>query len=203
MLKLAEPVTDRTPSIIRKDPVAIATSTIQVGFGVRDNNGNGGGQIRSLSTASIDCAQAGDNGITNANLMCFNAGDGNGSCYGDGGAPAFVGANKAVAGIGSGGTGNSCTNGLDVYTSIAAELAFIESVLPQNTTPPPTDDTPPPTNPDGSSEDPQDPEDETSDRKPPTVRGCSSTGGSSGVFMLGLVMLALQRATRRHHRVRD
>lgn len=193
MLALATPVTDRTPSVIRRDPVALATQVTQVGYGVRDNNNNGGGQLRSLSTTTLDCGQANDGGITNANLLCFDASDGTGSCYGDGGAPSLVGPNKAVAGLGSGGTGSSCTRGLDVYTAISAEVAFIDSVLPQATTPP-TDPTPPPadpTNPDAPG-DPVDADDDDTDR-PPQIRGCSTGGGAGGLVALGLALLALRR----------
>lgn len=200
LIKLAQPVTDRVPSIIRRDPVAIASSVTQVGFGVRNNNGDGGGQLRSLATSSIDCAQANDNGISNANLICFDAGDGNGSCYGDGGAPALIGPNKAVAGIASGGTSNSCTQGLDVYTSIAAEVAFIDAVLPAATPPtqdPPADGEPPPTT-EPDPADPQDP-DGGNDRRVPTVRGCDAGGGagSTGALLaLGLALLARRRRSQ-------
>lgn len=192
MLKLATPVTDRTPSAIRRDPVALATQVTQVGYGVRDNNNNGGGQLRSLSTTSVDCAQAGEGGITNANLLCFDASDGTGSCYGDGGAPSLVGPTKVVAGLGSGGTDNSCTRGLDVYTAISAELPFIDSVLPQATTPP-TDPTTPtdPTNPDAPG-DPVDPDDDDTDH-PPQIHGCSTGGSTGGLFAIGLALLALRR----------
>lgn len=196
MLKLATSVTDRTPSIIRRDQVALATQVTQVGYGVRDTNNNGGGQLRSLATTSVDCAQAGDTGITNANLICFDASDGNGSCYGDGGAPSFVGPNKAVAGLGSGGTGSSCTRGLDLYTAISAEVAFIDSVLPQ-ATPPPTDPTTPPadpTDPDASG----DPVDDAGDTdRPPQIHGCSTGGSTGGLLALGLVLgFAIRRRSQ-------
>lgn len=192
LLHLATSVTDRTPSVIRRDPVALASSVTQVGFGVRDNNDNGGGQLRSLATTSVGCSGAGESGITDANTLCFDASDGTGSCSGDGGAPAFIGPNKAVAGLASGGTGSSCTRGYDIYTAISAEVAFIDSVLPM-VTPPPTDDTPPPdtTNPDDSGDPVEDVEDEG--RRPPQVRGCSTGGSTGGLFALGLALLALRR----------
>ena len=98
-----------------------------------------------------------------------------------------------VAGIGSGGTADSCTRGYDIYTSIAAELDFIEATLPATTTPPPDDGTtPPPSGDPDSSGDPVDPEDDD-DRRPPTVRGCSTGGSTGGLFALGLALLAIRR----------
>ncbi len=195
MLKLATSVIDRTPSPIHRDPMATAASVTQVGFGINNNNGNGGGVLRSLVTSTVDCAQAGDAGISNANLMCFNAGDGTGSCYGDGGAPAFAGAE--VAGVGSGGTSSSCTSGLDLYTAVAAELPFLSDYLPMVTPPaPPTDDpTVPPT--DSPEDSPSDPDDDGEDggRHPVSVSGCSTGGGGSfgGLLAIGLAVLILRR----------
>ena len=197
MLKLATPVTDRTPSSIMRQTVSTATQVTQVGFGVSNNNGGGGGVLRSLSTSTIDCGQAGDAGISNANLLCFNASDGTGSCYGDGGAPALVGG--AVAGIASGGTSQSCTSGLDLYTALAAELPFIAEFLPQAT--PPTDPTEPtdPTDPTPPSDDsPTDPDDDDGDdeRRLTPVRGCSSGGSTGGLFAIGLALLAIRRRSQ-------
>jgi MYXO-CTERM domain-containing protein len=194
MLKLSQSVTDRTPSPLRRDAVPIGSSLTQVGFGVNSNSGGGGGVLRSLNTTTLDCAQANDSGITNANLLCFDADDGTSSCYGDGGAPAFLGG--AVAGLVSGGTESSCTDGLDISTALMPELAFIDSKLPV-TTPPteePTDPVTPPSDDPDQDSDPVDPDDDDDDGAPPTVRGCS-TGGSTGglVMMLGLALLALRR----------
>jgi uncharacterized protein (TIGR03382 family) len=142
LIKLAQSVTTITPTPIGRAAAALGAQITQAGFGSNNNNGGGDGVLRSLSTTNIDCGQAGDNGITNANLLCFNAGDGNGSCYGDGGAPAFTGG--SVVGVGSGGTGNSCTSGLDIYTSLAAELGFLDQYVPPPTGTPPTPPPPPP-----------------------------------------------------------
>lgn len=194
MLKLATSVTDRTPSPLHREAVPTATQVTQVGFGVRDNNGNGGGQLRSLATSTIDCGQAGDAGVSNANLLCFDAGDGTGSCYGDGGAPAFVGG--AVAGLGSGGTSSSCTSGLDLYTALAAELPFIGDFLTTPTDPTdPTNPTPPPTDtPEDSPTDP-DTDGDDNERRLVPVSGCS-TGGSGGGLFLGLAAFLVRRRRR-------
>ena len=109
-----------------------------------------------------------------------------------GGPPSLAGSTKAVAGLGSGGTDNSCTRGRDVYTAISAELPFIDSVLPQATTPP-TDPTTPtdPTNPDAPG-DPVDPDDDDTDH-PPQIHGCSTGGSTGGLVAIGLALLALRR----------
>jgi uncharacterized protein (TIGR03382 family) len=161
--------------------------------------------LRSLATTSVDCANAGDSGITNANLMCFNAGDGTASCYGDGGAPAFVNATtgRIVAGVASGGTGSSCTQGLDIYTSLAPELAFIDTKIPPTTTPNPTPPpsenptTPPPTNPDGTgSGSGRDPNDSDG---PGAVRAvnCNAGGGAGSATALVIILLGFATSRRR------
>jgi len=198
ILKLASSVTDRTPTAIHRDAMTVGTQVTQVGFGQSSNSG-GGGRLRSLNTSSLDCAQVGDSGITNANVMCFNAGDGTASCNGDGGAPALMG--TEVVGLGSGGTGSSCTNGFDIYTAVAAELSFIDTFVP----PPAT--TTPPTDPPGDPTDPTDPTDTGDPRHPEgggsgahqaVARGCSA--GGSGVGWGALVGLALLAVRRRRYR---
>jgi uncharacterized protein (TIGR03382 family) len=189
VLKLATSVTDRTPSAIRRTAAAVGTSFVQAGFGENNNNGGGGGQLRSLSTTNIDCAGAGDSGITNANLLCFNAADGTGSCWGDGGAPAF--AAGAVAGVASGGTGNSCTSGLDVYTSLVP-VAVV--------TPPPMDTPPPPPNPDGGgsgsgSGGERDPDDDG--KRGPARASCNAGGEAGWLAAFGVALMAMLRRRRR------
>jgi uncharacterized protein (TIGR03382 family) len=199
LLNLAESVTDRTPTPLRRTALALGSQVTQVGYGVSSNSGNGGGVLRSLSTTTLDCARANDAGITNANLLCFDADDGDGSCYGDGGAPAFIGtgANRAVAGLASGGTDDSCTDGFDLYTAISAELTFIDGLLPSDT--PPMDPTEPPpmdpTEPTGTDRDPEDPPD--GDDGPPIARGCN-TGGDAGGFLALLLACAAVTWSRRH-----
>jgi uncharacterized protein (TIGR03382 family) len=131
LIKLAAPVTDRTPTPIDRDLVAMGVSLIDVGYGVSDNNDGGGGILRKVTKTTADCAGAGDPGIVNDNLLCFDASDGKGSCYGDSGGPTFISVNGAyqVAGITSGGTGDACGAGWDLYTSVHGELAFIDMVM--------------------------------------------------------------------------
>lgn len=206
LIKLATPVTTVTPTPIRRDAAALNSQITQAGFGSNNNNGNGTGVLRSLATTNIDCAQVGDNGITNANLLCFNAGDGNGGCFGDGGAPAFVAG--AVTGVGSGGTGNSCTSGYDINTSLAAELGFLDQYVPPpagtNPTPPPPPPTDtPPSNPEspGSGTGPgRDPGAGSSDgdgRGAVRAVSCNAGGGTGGLVALGLALGLVLRRRRR------
>lgn len=195
ILKLATSVTDRTPTGIHREAAPIGTSVMQVGFGRNSNNG-GGGKLRSLSTSNLDCGQVGDGAIVNDNDLCFDANDGTGSCSGDGGAPAFMG--SEVAAVASGGTDNSCTDGYDIYTSLAAELTFIDTfVTPPTPTDPttPPDDTGDPTDTGG----PRHPggDDTGSGRHPPAAMGCNAGGASGFGALLGLALLAVVRPRRR------
>jgi secreted trypsin-like serine protease len=132
VIKLAHSVTDRTVTPVHRAAIAIGDTVTEVGYGDSDANGNGAGILRKLDTPTVDCAMAQDPTIVNANLLCFNAHDGNTSCYGDSGGPAFtpVGSGFEVAGVTSGGTGNTCTQGWDLYTSVAAEIAFVDQYVP-------------------------------------------------------------------------
>ena len=76
LIKLAAPVTDRTPTPINRDTVSFGAQLIDVGYGVSDNNDGGGGILRKVSKVTADCAGANDPGIVNDNLLCFDASDG-------------------------------------------------------------------------------------------------------------------------------
>ncbi|MEO7091760.1 MAG: serine protease [Polyangiales bacterium] len=193
LLKLATSVTDREATPISRDPVAFATSVTEVGYGDADNNGGGAGVLRKLVTPTVDCAMAADPGITNANLLCINASDGNSSCYGDSGGPAFVnvGGKLQVAGITSGGTGEQCTEGWDLYTSVNGELAFVDQIMLGITPPPPNPDPmPDPMNPDHTT-----PPGGTHDDDDKDSGGCSTGGSGGGLLLVGtaLAMVATRR----------
>jgi secreted trypsin-like serine protease len=200
LLKLATSVTDREPTPINRDPVAFATSVTEVGYGDADNNGGGAGVLRKLVTPTVDCAMAADPGITNANLLCFNASDGNASCYGDSGGPAFitVAGTLQVVGITSGGTGEQCTDGWDLYTSVHGELAFADQIM-LGTTPPPDPDPDPDPNGDPMTPDPMNPQtgDPMTD-DPGDSGGCSTGGSGGGLLLVGaaLAMVASRRRSR-------
>ncbi|NVB81239.1 MAG: serine protease [Kofleriaceae bacterium] len=132
VIKLAQPVTDRAVTPIHRTTVGAATSITDVGYGDSDNNGGGAGILRKVVVSTADCAQVGDPSVSNANVLCFDGRLGKSSCYGDSGGPAFVTVNGKleVAGVTSGGTADECTGGWDIYTSVAAELSFVDMFVP-------------------------------------------------------------------------
>ncbi len=183
LIKLAEPVTDRTPTPIDRDAVAFGTDVVDVGYGVADNNDGGGGLLRQVAKVTADCAGANDAGVSNDNLICMDVSDGRGSCYGDSGGPAFATVNgtKVVVGVTSGGSGDLCGAGWDLYTSVHAELAFVDSVM--NAAPMPDPDPnpmpqPDPMNPGGDKDD--------------DGGGCNAGGGGAGL-LLGLLAFVRRR----------
>ena len=192
LIKLATSVTDREPTPIDRDQLAFATSVIEVGYGDADNNGGGAGVLRKLTTPTADCTLAADPGISNANLLCFDASDGSSSCYGDSGGPAFATVNGklVVAGITSGGTGNLCTEGWDLYTSVHGELAFVDQVMTGVTPPNPTPNPDPNPNPDPTPN-----PDPITD--PANDGGCSAGHGSSGGLLLVAAAAIVLRRRRR------
>ncbi|MBA3502105.1 MAG: trypsin-like serine protease, partial [Deltaproteobacteria bacterium] len=111
LLKLATPI-DRPVTPIHRTPIAFNTAVKQVGYGVTDDLGNGGGILRKLSESNADCAMTGDPAINNAKVLCFSPMDG-GGCYGDSGGPTFIdvgGGQLEVVGVTSGGTGQDCSD---------------------------------------------------------------------------------------------
>jgi len=187
LIKLATSVTDREPTPVHRPTIPAATMVTEVGYGDADNNGGGAGVLRKLVTPTVDCAMAADPGITNANLLCFDASDGNASCYGDSGGPAFVPVNGKleVAGITSGGTANSCTQGWDLYTSVAGEIAYVDMIL--GTGPGPDPDPDPNPNPDPTP-DPTDP-----GGGKVGSSSCNTSGGSGGLVLVGLALILWRR----------
>ena len=195
LLKLATSVTDRTPTPINRDAVPFATTVTEVGYGDSDNNGGGAGVLRKLDTPTVDCGMANDPGISNANLLCFNASDGNSSCYGDSGGPAFlmVAGKLTVSGVTSGGTGNQCTQGWDLYTSVHGELAYVDQIMGV-VTPPPDPGNPDPTNPDPMN--PSDPNDPGSGIHK-DGGGCNTGHANGGLLLVGAAALVARRRRRR------
>ena len=192
LVKLAEDVTDRTPTPVLRDVVMPGTAVMDVGYGVADNNDMGGGLLRRVRKTTADCAGANDPGVSGANLVCMDASDGRGSCFGDSGGPTFATVNGAlvVAGVTSGGTGEACGAGWDLYTSITAELAFIDTTMsaPSN---------PDPTNPDPANPDPTNPDPTGTEEPKDDSGGCSTGGSRGGLFAIGLALAAIVRRRRR------
>lgn len=192
LLELAEEVTDREPTPILRAPVGLGTEVLDVGYGVADNNDGGGGLLRRVQKITADCAGANDPGVSGANLLCMDASDGRGSCFGDSGGPTFatVGGARVVAGVTSGGTGELCGAGWDLYTSVNAEIAFVDSIMNTPTDPPEPD----PTTPDPTTPDPTDP---TGDgMADDDDGGCSAGGGRGGLVAIGLALAAMLRRRR-------
>src|SRR5262249_8428165 len=120
LMHLATPVTDRAPTPIYRTFVPNGTPVTQAGYGVTDPvNASGVGVMRVLNTVTVDCDQYNRSDI---NLLCFDASDGNGTCFGDSGGPTFVtvGGKLELAGVTSFGANNQCT-GYDASTHIAGE----------------------------------------------------------------------------------
>ena len=189
LLKLAAPVTDRAATPIHRARVVPATEVIGVGYGVADNMDGGGGLLRSVTKLTADCAGANDPGVSNDVLVCMDASDGRGSCFGDSGGPTFATVDGAlvVAGVTSGGTGELCGAGWDLHTSVFAELPFLDAVL-SATPPEPTPDPMEPGGPGGDGGPGHD---------GPADGGCTA-GGGQGV---GLVLVSLVGVLARRRRV--
>ena len=175
LLKLAAPVTDRAPTPIHRDPTSAGLAVLDAGYGVADNNDMGGGLLRQVAKVTADCAGANDPTVSGANLICMDASDGRGSCFGDSGGPTFatIGGNRVVVGVTSGGTGELCGAGWDLYTSVHAELAFVDDVMSGAPTPDP-EPTPEP-----QPQPMPEPEPEPQDSG-----GCSTTNGNGLVLAL-------------------
>jgi uncharacterized protein (TIGR03382 family) len=190
LVRLATPVTDRAPTPIHRELVAAATPVIDVGYGVADNNDNGGGLLRSVDKVTADCAGANDPTVSGDVLVCMDASDGRGSCFGDSGGPTFMRVNGSlvVAGVTSGGTGEACGAGWDLYTSIIAELPFLDETM--NTPPMDPGGNPDPMNPD----DPGTPGGGSTDEDD---GGCNAGGGSAGTLVLAAFAGLLARRRRR------
>jgi len=182
LVKLAEPVTDRTPTPIHRELVPPMTAVADVGYGVADNMDGGGGVLREVAKVTADCAGANDPTVSGDHLICMDASDGRGSCFGDSGGPTFalIDGQRVVVGVTSGGTGDVCGAGWDLYSSVFAELAFVDSIMNAPPPQPEPDPVMPPIETDMSDED----------------VGCSTGGGSGG----GLVIAALGMLLRRRRR---
>jgi secreted trypsin-like serine protease len=182
LLKLAQPI-DRPVTPIHRTKITFDSPVLQVGYGVTNDQGAGGGVLRKLSEHNKDCAMTGDATISNDKVLCFDPIDG-GGCYGDSGGPTFfdVGGGKLeVVGVTSGGTGQACTDSWGIWTLVPAELAWIDGIMMAQ--PPMPDPMPQP--------DPQPmPDDDDSDGG-----GCS-TGGGAGLG-LAFALAALVRRRRR------
>jgi V8-like Glu-specific endopeptidase len=206
LMKLNQSVTDRPPVPILRSAVPANTMTTQAAWGDTDNNiYNGiGGNLHKLITPSEDCNAT--IGFSNTDYVCFNAADGNGTCWGDGGAPAYTTINGRlrVAGVASGGTNESCALGYNVFSSMqGSNLAFIDQFVPKVEDP--VDPTP---DPDPDPDPNPDPNPDPLDPKPPTRdpngggfnQGGCNTGGAGAGWLLALGVGVAFVQTRRRRR---
>ncbi|HEY4178257.1 MAG TPA: serine protease [Kofleriaceae bacterium] len=195
LLKLAAPVTNVTPSPLYRTQLATGSTVTEVGYGASSNNqhSDGAGLLRKVDKTTVACSGANDPTILDANLVCMNAGDGSGSCYGDSGGPAFFmsGGVLTVAGVTSGGNLENCGEGFDLYTSVAAEIAWVDTTM--GATDPGT----------GSGSDGTGSGsgggsgDDGVDTHHDGGGGCSTSGSSGSLAFIGLAAIAIVRRRRK------
>lgn len=91
LIRLSQPITDRTPSRINLDPAKapVGVSVTMVGYGVTENGGGGRGMYLE-NKSSVSCAGT---GASDGTFLCFNQQDGTGKCSGDSGGPSFANIN--------------------------------------------------------------------------------------------------------------
>lgn len=196
LIKLATSATDRAATPIARDPMPLGTMVTRLGYGDTQNNSNNGGPLHMIATATADCGAIGDSSISGAMELCFNA-TSVAECAGDGGDPGFVtvGGKLSVAGVASGGTGQSCNQGYDLHTAVAAELAFIDAYVPKVTTTTPPDPTDP-----GTPTQPTPLPDPTAPGgadASPAIAGCNAGGNSGSLALVALALAVTVRARRR------
>ncbi|HEY4055705.1 MAG TPA: serine protease [Kofleriaceae bacterium] len=201
LLKLATPVTNVTPTPLYRTQLAAGSMVTEVGYGASSNNqhNDGAGLLRKVNKTTVACSGANDPTILDANLICMNANDGSGSCYGDSGGPALFmnGGVLTVAGVTSGGDGELCGQGFDLYTSVAAEIAWVDTTM--GATDPGT----------GSGSDGTGSgsgsgsgtgtggDDDGTDTHHSGGGGCSTSGSNGGLAFIGLAAVAIVRRRRR------
>lgn len=143
LIKLASPMTSRKRYAVHRGIPPVLSNMTLVGYGATAAPSTGTGVLRKLATRSVACQTVGSTAL-DANVMCFDANDGNGTCFGDSGGPALMdtSAGLSVVGVTSFGANTSCT-GFHAATLTAGELSFLDLYLPKNsggTTEPPIED---------------------------------------------------------------
>lgn len=143
LIKLASSMPSRKRYAVHRGIPPVLSNMTLVGYGATAAPNTGTGVLRKLATRSVSCQSVGSNAL-DANVMCFDANDGNGTCFGDSGGPALMetSAGLSVVGVTSFGANTSCT-GFHAATLTAGELSFLDLYLPKNsggTTEPPVED---------------------------------------------------------------
>ena len=129
LLHLTTPVTDREPIALHLSRLSAGTQVLQIGYGVNNAAArSGAGILRLLNTETTSCAAR---GYSDTNLICFDADDGDGTCFGDSGGPSFVtiDGKPELAGVTSFGNSEECV-GMDASTQVVSELAFVNQYVP-------------------------------------------------------------------------
>ena len=124
---LSQVATGRTPSPINLTPRNFVGERVtQVGYGVSDQNGNGGLEVVLEDKLVSSCANFGG---SDSNLICYDQTDGSGKCNGDSGGPSFD-EEGVVIGVTSFGDQNCEQFGAD--TNTAGEASFINATVNAN-----------------------------------------------------------------------
>lgn len=132
LIKLATSLPSRKRYAVHRGIPPLLSNMTLVGYGATAAPSAGIGVLRKLATRSVSCQSVGSSAL-DANVMCFDANDGNGTCFGDSGGPALMetSAGLSVVGVTSFGANTSCT-GFHAATLTAGELSFLDLYLPKN-----------------------------------------------------------------------
>lgn len=129
LVRLEQPVTDRTPSPINLDPsrAPVGVTVTMVGFG-KAEDGVAGRELFVEDQVSIDCGSV---GVSDDLFLCFDQLDGTGKCNGDSGGPSFadVGGVETVVGITSFGNEGCDRYGADMRAD--ATVDFLAEHAPE------------------------------------------------------------------------
>ena len=132
LIKLTTPQPGRTRYALHRGIPPLLSNITLVGYGATSAPSTGTGIQRKLVTRSVACSSVGSTAL-DANVMCFDANDGNGTCFGDSGGPALMltGSGLSIVGVTSFGANATCT-GFHAATLTAGELAFLDLHVPKD-----------------------------------------------------------------------
>lgn len=131
LIRLATPITDRTPVPLNRSadaaPAGIAVD--MVGFGVHTRNtGDAGTEYTLLGKATVSCGQS--IGLSDLQWLCYSQADGSGKCSGDSGGPSFanIGGTEYQVGITSFGTDATC-GGIGADTRVDDQADWVDGAI--------------------------------------------------------------------------
>ena len=128
LVELVTPVTDRKFAHLNRSasdaPFGITVTMVGYGETNPSNNGSAGTLHTLTSKVSVTCANY---GLNNADLICYDQGNGTGKCEGDSGGPSFamIGGNLTQVGITSFGDQTCAQFGAD--TRVDEQIAFADA----------------------------------------------------------------------------